>query len=182
MAEILLVRHAKSYANQRDFTAFGNVDSPLVEKGVKQAQELAEVLKNQYGIIPSEYDLPVVSSEFVRPQQTAQIAGFKKVHIHPVINEAEFDRTVMGVPDPVAKHARERWAPDETRERAKRLIEIIRTGELNYTIFFTHGLFIAATLLELSEEAQANGHRLGHEFTEDRGFIPRLATITPVEI
>lgn len=182
MAEILLVRHAKSYANQRDFAAFGNMDSPLTEKGIEQARALGGLFRDQYGIVPAQYDRPVVASEFVRAQQTAQIAGFKDIHISTLINEADFDRTVLGVPDPVSKHATERWVPDETRQRAVRFIELVRSGQLDYQIFFTHGLFKAAVLTELAHESSANGMEFGHSFTEARGFIPFVATITPVKV
>jgi broad specificity phosphatase PhoE len=74
MAEILLVRHAQSYANLRDFTAFGNIDSPLTDKGIQQAQRLGDIFSEQYDIMTGQHKVPVAPSEYKRAQQTAEVA------------------------------------------------------------------------------------------------------------
>lgn len=182
MPEILLVRHAKSFANARDFTAFGNRESPLMEKGVRQARNLRRLFKDEYDILPEQYTSPVYSSEFTRTQETAKYAGFCHIKISGVINESDLESERIGGTYAVSKHAREKWAPDETMERATRFIQLVRDGKLEGSIFFTHGLFIAATMLHLSEEAQINGHAFPHQFHQTRGYIPRLASINPLDI
>ena len=55
MKEILLVRHAQSDANKRNFAAFGNEESPLTEKGrTTQSDELRASLIAR-GIDPAKY-------------------------------------------------------------------------------------------------------------------------------
>jgi len=183
MAEILLVRHAKSYANKQDFTVFGNEDSPLEdEKGIPQAIALNGLFKQHHGISPESYSHPVLASKYVRPQQTAQYAGFEYIDASELINESNLERAHLSGKDAIAKHARERWVPDETKERAIRLIECVRSGELAYEIYFTHGLFIAAVMLQLSDEAEIRGYDFPHVFGEKRGYIPDLATVTSATI
>ena len=80
--------------------------------------------------------------------------------------------------DVIAKHRAERWAPEESRERARRFIELVRTGELGYPIYFSHGMFIASVLLELDQPKGI----LPHTFDENRGFIPQQATIVKAKL
>ncbi|MDP3728209.1 MAG: histidine phosphatase family protein [bacterium] len=47
MLRLLLVRHAQSIANQKGITQGQKVDEPLSELGKKQAQKLAQGLKNE---------------------------------------------------------------------------------------------------------------------------------------
>lgn len=182
MAEVLLVRHAKSYANLRDFTAFGNRESPLNDEGIVQAIHLFDTFMSQHGIIPTDYEPDVLASDYTRPQETARHAGFRNIEINELVNESDFDRESIGGINIVLKHAKEKWVPEETVERAARLIELIRTGQLGHQIIFTHGLFIATVLTQLEAEPRENGATFAHEFSETRGFIPRLATIVPVTI
>lgn len=173
MPEVLLVRHAQSYANKRNFAAFGNVDSPLTDKGIEQSIGLWAVFRDEYDIDPLEYDQPVLASEYIRPQQTAERAGFRYIHVNPLINESDVDRDIMSGVDVIAKHQAERWAAKESHQRARRFIELVRTGELVYKIYFSHGMFIASVLLELDQQQES----LGHIFDKKRGFVPLQATI-----
>lgn len=178
MAEILLIRHAQSEANKRNFTAFGNVDSPLTEKGVEQAVELRTILPERYGITPADYDRPIAVSEYTRAQQTAQIAGFTRQHIRPIINESDVDREITSGIDVIAKHRDENWAPESTRERAGKLIDSVCNGELDYEIFFTHGMFMASVLLECKvRQIDAD-----FPFDEVRGFVPLQTGIVKLEL
>ena len=81
-----MVRHAKSYANQRDFAAFGNVDSPLVEKGMrpdlpeeaKRAKlDLKKIPKDEYGHLirdlTSQMDLAAANLEFEKAAELRDI-------------------------------------------------------------------------------------------------------------
>lgn len=174
MSEVLLARHAQSFANKRDFAAFGNIDSPLTEKGLTQSDELSKLFVAEYGIDPVNYNEPVLSSEFTRTQQTANRVGFRNIDINPLINEADVDREIGDGKDVIEKHKNERWAPELVRERARKFLDLVQKGELEYQIFFTHGIFIASVLLELDTNS--------HIFDEKRGYVPLQASITKIAI
>lgn len=133
MSEILLVRHAQSYANKRDFAAFGNVESPLTEKGIQQAEALKQTFSDEFGIVPEEYGHPVLASTFTRPQQTAMHAGFRNIDINPLINESDpdLDEVVMNGSDVIKKHANERWVPKGVQERAAIFLDQVREPSVN---------------------------------------------------
>ncbi|CAN5165263.1 hypothetical protein BH09PAT3_BH09PAT3_4020 [soil metagenome] len=178
MAEILLVRHAQSYANKQDFTAFGNVESPLTERGIEQAVALNGVFRAEFGIVPEEYDRPVVASAYTRPQQTAQHAGFQHIDINPLINESVIDSRLESGKDIVKRHSLERWVPESVRQRASDFVDQVHSGELNYEIYFSHGVFIAAVLLECDVRLI----EVAVPFTEDRGYVPLQAAVTKLDI
>lgn len=182
MSEVLLVRHGVSNANVGDFTAFGNQDSPLTHRGIGQARGLALAFDAEYGIIPRDYELSVVASEFRRTQETAKYAGFSSIMVDSVVNEARTIEIGVSGQELIRRHASERWAPDETVERAQRFIDLVRSGELSQQIFFSHGVFIASTKLILAREAEQAGCESPFEFSETRGYIPSTATITAVNI
>lgn len=176
MAEILLVRHAQSLANKRDFTAFGNMESPLTDRGVEQAQGLNRVFREEFGIVPEEYDRDVAVSQFTRPQQTAKHAGFVNLVVLPLINESDVDREVASGVDVIKRHKRERWVPDETAERVSTFFDRVKSGEIDHEIFFSHGMFIAGFLLECNVRLV----EVAAPFTNKRGYVPLQATITKV--
>jgi hypothetical protein len=178
MSEILFVRHAQALANVRDFTAFGNLESPLTEHGIEQAEGLKETFRSEHGIEPDTYDEPVAVSEFTRPQQTAQYAGFRTTEVLPLINESEVDREIIAGVDVIKRHKEQRWTPDETKARAAKLFDLIQSGELSYGIYFTHGMFIASFLLECDERLIETAY----PFTEKRGYVPLQASITKLSI
>ena len=176
MSEILLVRHAQSYANKRDFTSFGNVESPLTERGVGQAQALNEVFRVEFGIVPEEYEHPVLASSYTRPQQTAQHAGFKYIDTNPLINESDVDNDTMTGNDVIKKHCEERWVPVSVKERASSFLDQVIEGGLDYDIYFTHGMFIAAVLLECDVRLI----EVGAPFDEKRGYVPLQTAVTKI--
>ncbi len=178
MAQILLARHAQSYANKRDFTAFGNMESPLTEKGIQQAEALGRLLRHEYGIDPELYDAPVLASEFVRPKQTAEVAGFKDIRIDGLINECKMREEMGSGIDVIKKHCEERWVPKDTRENAKIFLDRVSQGNLDYEVYFTHGMFIASVLLELDEQ----GLRHDYDPDEQRGYVPLQASVTQLNI
>lgn len=181
MKEILLTRHAKSYANARD-VAFGNQQSPLNEQGIVQAWDLNYTFRDKFGITPDTYTKPVAASDYLRPQQTAHTSGFNIIEVTPLINEVEISPDMLGKDKIIRKHRDEGWVPEELQERAAEFIQAARANELDYEIYFTHGFFIAAVLDRLSVEHEIQGQPSPYEFDEKRGFIPRLATITPVVV
>lgn len=176
MKEFFLIRHGQSYANLRDFTAFGNHESPLTEKGISQAIELRQTLRNNHAIESSHYVDTVAVSELVRAQQTAEHAGFKKVSIIPLINESDVDEEVMQGIDVISKHRSELWVPSETKSRARELYERIRDRDMRYEIYFTHGMFIAGFLLECAVQLV----EIHKPFDSNRGYIPLLTEVVKV--
>lgn len=177
-----MARHAKSWANRRDITVFDNAESPLDAKGESQAVGMNAVFKQEFDIVPEDYEEPVLASTFVRPQQTAHLAGFKRIAADEILNESEIPPHLLSGSRVVEKHAHERWIPEELRARAKRFVELVRAGELDYQVYFSHGFFIASVLEVVSDEHAARGEVSPHVFDEARGYIPRLATITPVTL
>ena len=169
MTEVLLVRHAKSRANVGDFVAFDNMNSPIVLEGVEQCGELNGRLIREFGIDPEQYEEPVAASEFVRPQQTAYVTGFKNIEISPLLNEPDFSRGVLTGAQIVRKHRKERWAPEEARVQARQLLDKVSGGNFPYFIAFTHGIISATVLLEL----ESMGHDMSqHTFDDKRGYVP----------
>lgn len=177
-----MARHAKSWANRRDITVFGNAESPLDPKGEGQATLMNAVFDEEHGIVPEEYDEPVLASTFVRPQQTAHLAGFRRIVADDILNESEIPPNLLAGSRVVEKHAAERWIPEELRDRAKRFVSLVREGELDYQIYFSHGFFIASVLEVVSDEHAARGEESPHLFDERRGYIPHLAKITPITL
>lgn len=177
MSEYILVRHAESHANTGNFVAFGNEDSPLNENGIKQIPGIRRAFK-QLGIIPSEYEKPVLTSEFVRTKETAKRVGFRFIDHSPLINEARVDEEVRSGIKPVLKHAAERWVPDTIKEPASRFVDMLQSGGMGYEIFFTHGMFIAGALLECDER----GIQTGVPFDPKRGYVPLRAAVTKITI
>lgn len=188
MREVLLIRHAQSEANKQRsddtegavHTAIGNSTARITSKGIEQSEELATLLNEQFGIDPAMYDKPVASSEYTRPQETLIAAGFQRYHLQPILNELEVSDEIiplLGGRKIIEKHARERWVPDEVYERAVRFIEMVRSGELGYQIYFSHGLFIAGVKLAAEEYAPENSYHFG-----DRGYIPLQAEPTQLVV
>lgn len=177
MAEILLVRHTQSYANKGDL-AFGRKESPLTPKGIEEAKLVGIRLEEEYGIVPGEYDSPVAASEYKRPQQTAEVAGFKLIDVVPLINESDVDEELFSGQDVVEKHYRERWAPGESRTRSGLFIDQVISGELPYKIYFSHCMFIASTLLE----CEVRKIKVEHPFDEGRGFAPLRGAVLKLSL
>lgn len=178
MKEIYLVRHGESFANKRDFAAFGNVDSPLTEKGIEQAKGLQTIFHGQFDIDPCCYEEPVAVSEYTRAQQTAEYAGFQNREVLPLINESDVDRDIMTGVDVIRKHKAERWVPQETRERACELYTRIKDKDLPYKVYFAHGMFIAGFLLECNVRLV----EVARPFDEKRGYVPLQAEIIKLQV
>ena len=176
MAEILLVRHCQSEANKRNFAAFGNEESPLTEKGrTVQADELRAKLIDRV-MDPAVYPRRVMASTLRRTKETATCVGFSEdaIDVGPEINESNVEGEVLSGINVIQKHTHEGWVPEETKMRAERFIELIRSRSLDYEIFFTHGLFIASVLTVLDSP--------DYQFDVKRGYIPLQASITPITI
>lgn len=171
------MRHGESYANKRDFTAFGNIDSPLTEKGIAQAKGLHGTFLD-FGIDADSYEQPVAASEYIRAQQTAQYAGFQRMDVLSLINESDVDRDIMSGVDVIKKHRAERWVPNETKERIHELYTRIQDDDLKYQVYFAHGMFIAGFLLKCDVQLV----EVGRPFDGRRGYVPFQAEIIKLQV
>ena len=165
MAEILLARHCKAFVNVNDL-AFGNKESPLTTEGMMQAVEQRQVSRSDYGIVPEEYSERVLCSEFVRPYQTAIIAGFDPEFIDrdPILNEANVEKLSMNGVAVLLKHARENWALDNALRDAEVFLDRVRDGYYSHKIYYTHAMKIASICMVHGDP--------GIEFDPKRGYAP----------
>lgn len=178
MAEILLARHAQAGANLGNFAVLGNKRSALTEVGIDQCPVLKAEF-NKHGIIPEEYAETVLASTFFRTFQTLVETGFRNIRTNSILDESEDDEPMYPGVDLTKKHVTELWVPDDVKTRVVRFIDLVRSGELDYKIYGTHGLFVAGLRLELIKDPNDP-----NDFTFDpvHGFIPLQASITPVII
>lgn len=133
----LVIRHGKSEGTRLNRALFGKQGGSLNELGKKQARELHKELLAR-GI---DFSIAVAVSELVRTHQTAKIAGFSNLVVHPELNEintanpqATIDNLAKGVIAPEATSAAKKLIANPPRE----------------AIWFAHGMLIAALCQELS--------------------------------
>lgn len=157
---ILVIRHGLSEANNiNNFgtPAFGNFDAPLMEQGRASARRLRRVLPLNYGINLSS--TPAATSELLRTQQTAKLAGFKTLQSYTLLNEV--DRG-LSLEDKRAVKATG-VIPKEAIDAANDLLN----DPPEEQIWFTHGLLIAG-LCKVLNIYQDTGHRTIPSFCEIR--------------
>lgn len=139
---ILIIRHGLSEANNREnygTPAFGNPEAPLMPAGREQASALGELLVRDFSIELAEE--PVAVSMMRRTQETAIVAGFRKLHLYPELNEEKGNMT-----DAETKTALQiRRPPEATITAAKLLIKHPPVEK----IWVTHALLIATICQEL---------------------------------
>jgi probable phosphoglycerate mutase len=85
MGKLILVRHGESQANQR--RVFAEDDTPLTDLGRRQARQVAENIAARF------QPALVVSSEFLRAEQTARILAERfhaPLEIVPALHERDF--------------------------------------------------------------------------------------------
>lgn len=173
MPTIYLARHAQSTVNAGEL-AFGNRLAPLTPEGMGQVRYLRDKFLFSAGIVPERYRRPVLASEFVRTRDTAMATGFRQINQSALINESRLEEDVLRGMDVINRHRVTGWVPEETLDRARTFISLVREGGLEHEIFFTHGMFIASVLTELGDP--------NHQFNEKRGLIPLQASLTVVEL
>ncbi len=178
MSEILLIRHGESAANVGQRTALDQKRAPLTPLGRQQSRELNSELKTRFGITPETYNKPVASSTFVRPMQTALVAGFCSIDFLPLIDESDVAHQVAGGLNAIAKHRDERWAPEETKLRVSEFHDKLVASELDYEIYFGHGLFWGEFLYQCDER----GIHTSATFCERRGYVPLQGAVIRVHI
>lgn len=179
MTRRLLIRHAESTANIGD-VSFGNIEAPLTENAISnQIPNTLRELIEKYGINPLEYPKAVVASEYNRPYQTALNLGFSAIDRSGLLNESDIYNSgeLRGV-NVIKKHVQDNgWLPEPELERARQIIENIEDGTLDYDVFFSHGMIIAAIVSVLKSQG-----RIQTSFDEKRGFVPLQAQIIPIDI
>lgn len=139
---ILVARHGFSAANDRDqygTPAFGNPESSLMPQGRDQAATLGELLVVEYGIeLATE---PVAVSMMRRTQETAIVAGFRKLSIYPELNEEKGGLSDKEIREVLAT----KRPPEATIKAARYLIE----NPPPEKIWVAHALLIATICQEL---------------------------------
>lgn len=116
----LVARHSLSEANNNlnyGTPAFGNPEAPLMPEGRLQAVEMGGILAVRYGIdVISE---PVAVSMMRRSQESAIVAGFRKLHLYPELNEEKGGLSDLEIREAIAT----RRPPEATIRIARYLIE-----------------------------------------------------------
>ncbi len=176
MAEILLIRHAHSDANNGGDLAFGNREARLTPRGLGQVALLRQKLIEVHHIIPEEYPYPVFTSNFRRAFQTAAFAGFRVIRVSELLDEIDDYASIdLGrYSSVVERHASEGgWFPEEEIKRSGKLQQAILNGELGQ-IQVSHGTPIGLVKMGLN--------KLGYSYPFDpiRGYIPKQGEITAV--
>lgn len=185
MPRIIMVRHGQAEINEERkagevSTAIGHSKSPLTKKGVMQSIVLGdERFPKQFGIKPREYGRAVAASEFLRPQQTLEYAGFREVHVLPILNELTPPLELVEGRKAIEKHAAERWTPEDDGQ-VDEFVDRIRSDDLTYEIYGSHGLFIAKLMMKL--EAEVGVEAFPHEFDPERGYIPFQTGVVVLDV
>jgi broad specificity phosphatase PhoE len=138
----LVARHGLSNANNSELygtPAFGSPEASLMPKGREQAVELGRILAVRYGIdVATE---PVAVTMMRRTQETALVAGFRKLRIYPELNEEKGGLTDSEVREALAT----RRPPQATVDAARVIIENPPSEE----VWITHAFLIATICQEL---------------------------------
>lgn len=170
MGILILVRHGESEAN-RDRCFSVSEDVPLTELGRRQARELALRIGERF--TPSR----LLSSEFLRARQTAEIVGLSlglSVEVVEGIHERDFG-CLRGFPydragelterDPAYDSAKEwLWAPEggESCEDVRQRVMIALSGmPLRYpdeeVVIVCHGIVMVSVWAHLTGGWEAGG-------------------------
>ncbi|CAN5611368.1 hypothetical protein BH23PAT2_BH23PAT2_06480 [soil metagenome] len=154
---VLVMRHGLSEANNREnygTPVFGNPEASLMLEGRQQAIALGGKLATEFSIELAV--VPVAVSMMRRTQETAIVAGFRKLSIYPELNEEKGD---MSDADTVIA-LKTRCPPEATKIAARYLIKHPPQEKL----WITHALLIATICQEL-------------EVYENERFTPRFCEV-----
>lgn len=149
--KIYLARHAQTNYNVLKLcNADPSVDVHLSEEGIKQAENLAELLKDV------DYDV-VYISELPRTRQTADIINkthLKEMVVDGRINDnktgfesqpvADFLNAVESAQDPWNAKFNDGESLNEAAKRARNFIDELRTKSYNSVLIVTHGFITQA--------------------------------------
>jgi hypothetical protein len=153
----LLIRHGKTDANRATRAAFGKAGAPLNDLGIQQATALQQQLVGMGIDLQNE---TAAISELLRTRETAQYAGLEQLTVNSLLNE-------VNTLDPIKtmELVQQGILPPEAHDAAKKILENPPTPK----IWVTHGLIIAALLVELKQSNQS-------------GLVPDFCEIVEVEI
>lgn len=149
--KLILVRHAETNYNVLKLcNADPNVDVHLSEEGIKQAENLAELLKD------ATYDV-VYISELPRTRQTAEIINKyhnKKLVVDELLNDnktgfegkpvSDFLSAVDTAEDPWNATFGEGESLNEAAGRANKFIDDLKTKNHKVVLVVTHGFITQA--------------------------------------
>jgi broad specificity phosphatase PhoE len=135
--QLWLVRHGETEWS-RDGLHTSRTDLPLTARGEDEARNLASVLRG------TTFDL-VLSSPRVRAQRTAELAGFRKVHVEHDLVEWDYGE-YEGITTPQIRERVPGWTvwshpvpggepPDEVGRRLDRVITKVRANSGRVLVF-----------------------------------------------
>jgi len=160
--DVYVIRHQLSEANNRDnygTPAFDNPDAPLMPAGRDGAVILGRQLVAEFGIqVSSE---PVAVSMMRRSQETAIVAGFRKLHLYPELNEVKGGLSDSEISAALAQ----KRPPQATHDAARYLLE----HPPEEGIWVTHALLIASLCQQLGVYQSAR-------------FIPKFGEVRRLQI
>lgn len=157
MRTIYLIRHAESTGTRYNRHLFPRGGAPLSNLGETQASSLHQIIKDLH----IDFDQTVATSELIRTQQTAKLAGFKNLHIYPELNEIEHGLEKDEIEALISK---KQLTPASLLAATKLL-----SNPPKETIWFTHGMLIASI-----------AEKLG--ISKEQLFIPDMGTITKITL
>lgn len=152
----LLIRHASTDANRFNRATFGKLGAPINNFGIEQAKELGLKL-TKLGIDSDEI---VAISELLRTKQTATNAGLENLKVNTLLNE-------VNTTDPAKtlKLLEQGKLPVDALVAARAII----ANPPIEKIWVTHGLVIAALLVELG-------------LSDPDKFVPDFCEIREIEL
>lgn len=126
-----VVRHASTGVTRDLRGKYGPAGPPLSDIGIQEAKRLQQALLKA-GIDSTMESVAV--SDYLRTQQTAELAGFKTLHIN-----AKLEEIYTGIPNPELKAMlAERKLPPIVLERAQAILD----NPPKEKVWITHGLVI----------------------------------------
>ena len=153
---LILVRHAQTNYNLAKLAnSDPSVDVHLSDEGIRQAENLAELLKNV------DYDV-VYISELPRTRQTAEIINKyhgKEYVVEPRINDNktgyesrpvdEWLSAIDATPDRYAAKFNDGESLNEAARRAMAFIDDLRTKDYKSVLVVTHGFMTQAIMYKV---------------------------------
>lgn len=150
MTEVLLVRHGQSEHNKREEIQ-GQIDSPLTDKGRRQAEKLRDHLsgRNFDRVYSSDLQRASETAEIVSERQGVEVEETEKLRER---NLGELEGQPLEAWEELDAEDTHEWSVEngeslkEHRERANEVLDEILEKELENALIVTHGGTIAALL------------------------------------
>ena len=149
---VIVARHGLSEANDQASLAFGSPNAHLMEHGRVRARELGQVLRHVYQVNVDEE--VVATSRLLRTQETAEVAGFRRIVVNSLLDEATTGLSF----EEIIEARRTRIAPHTAITVAEAILE----NPPEQGVWITHGLVIVGLCEVLG---------IAHQFEK---FIPKF--------